>query len=110
MAVLGEEHICDVELDKRTLIRPAAPGHPPTNLKPFWKFAEESLVEKPKVETNNDTVPHFGMFIFISECKISQSDSAYEKVLTDLLPRFPLTLQGGSELTFRESESEYSQI
>lgn len=73
-AVIGEEQICDVELDKRTVIgAPSAPS--PINLKAFWKLAEDSL------PAGNPTADWGG------------GTSRTLNILKDLLPRFPLTLQ-----------------
>lgn len=100
MAVVGEEQICDIELDKSTIIRFAGTEHPPANLRVFWKLADESLVVNQEAEQQVGSTLRFGTFII--SCVVKRISSkcpvaAYEEILSNLLPRFPLTIPVSTE-------------
>ncbi|KAF9448329.1 hypothetical protein P691DRAFT_53677 [Macrolepiota fuliginosa MF-IS2] len=76
-AVVGEEQIYDVELDKRTAVRTVSSERPPLNLKALWKLANEFRFDEQEPKMKDDDTPRL----------------AYEVVLKDLLPRFPLTFR-----------------
>lgn len=63
--VTGEEQICDIELDKRTIIIPRPPGQQTMNFKALWALAADSGVSSEKQEAaSKGTDPlSYGMFV-----------------------------------------------
>lgn len=89
------EQTCDIELDKRTTILPVDTEITSINFKALWSSADESLVENRETkEFVNNNLP-LGPFKSLSRSEtILMLTIAYEEILKDLLPRFPLTLPG----------------
>ncbi len=96
-AVVGEEQICDIELDKRTVIRPRVSGQQAINFKALWALAADGTPsDKREANVKGTGPPSYGISVVIlfSELLSHFLHIAYEGILRDLLPQFPLTLQG----------------
>lgn len=64
-AVVGEEQVCDVELDKRTVIRPISSERPATNFKALWSLVGGPRSDKLEGNLNVNNAPYLGMFGFL---------------------------------------------
>ncbi|KAF9000726.1 hypothetical protein BDQ17DRAFT_1359438 [Cyathus striatus] len=82
-AVVGEEQVVDIELDKRTVIQPRRTGFIPISSKVLWDVVDSKANQQLRESVNGDLER-------LKKIKAS-TIPAYDKVLSSLISKFPLT-------------------
>lgn len=79
VAVLGEEQVLDVELDKQTTLKPAKTGYTPVESKTLWD--NTNVAPTPQETPQCEAKPEV------------QDTQVYEQILSELVKSFPMTLK-----------------